>query len=597
MNKLSYKIFLGLSSIVTILQIFILFWYSQYGFDFTDESFLIVSIANPYNNDVTVSLFGYIYYPLYQLVNGSISGLRQLNIIITFFLAWSFTYTFFTNYFSDDLLYRWHKLIISGGFASASLFFSLSGRSTPGYYSLNLQALLIAATGLIIAENKGTIKSLFGWIIIGVGGWLAFMAKPTTAVALIPITLFFLLASRKFNYKLIIISGVVAIGLFITSAIVIDSSLISHITRFNNGLYLASIDNSGHTIIESLVKLFSFPKIIMSLITIIFVLYYLFIKYENKYKNKQELLYSSLIIIYLCIISLLNKVTLFNEYGVAQLLIWSVPAIIIILFVSQYRDMEILKESNINIGFTLFLVPHAFAFGSNINYWIIGSGAGIFWIFSGLLITSKKIHEYKNKSLLLLFCIVIQIITCIAIIDGLKNPTRQQEPLYKCDSSIQVGKPGSYLILSKGYNEYISSAIFNSQQAKFLNGTGVIDLTGQSPGLLYSIGALSIGNAWIIGGYPGSNHLAIEYLKRVSNDQLATAWLLVEPSGPRSISTKVLQCFGADISKDYKVVASWMTAEGAGGFKKPRLQMLLKPIRPISLAIASCEASKNEVNK
>ena len=38
----------------------------------------------------------------------------------------------------------------------------------------------------------------------------------------------------------------------------------------------------------------------------------------------------------------------------------------------------------------------------------------------------------------------------------------------------------------------------------------MIDLTGQSPGILYAIGAVNVGQAWTIGGYPGSKRLPLQ---------------------------------------------------------------------------------------
>jgi hypothetical protein len=55
---------------------------------------------------------------------------------------------------------------------------------SPSYKSLAIQSLFIAAIGLLLAENNFSRASLSGWGLIGFSGWLAFMAKPTTAVAL-----------------------------------------------------------------------------------------------------------------------------------------------------------------------------------------------------------------------------------------------------------------------------------------------------------------------------------------------------------------------------------------------------------------------------
>ena len=122
----------------------------------------------------------------------------------------------------------------------------------------------------------------------------------------------------------------------------------------------------------------------------------------------------------------------------------------------------------------------------------------------------------------------------------------------------------------------------------------MIDLSGQSPGILYALHAESIGQAWTIGGYPGSLKLATAALRRVSCDKVATAWLLVEPKGPRSIPDELLSNFGANLAEDYDSVATWRTAEGAGGYQGQRIQMLLKPTRSKSIAVQACNDKMQE---
>ena len=120
----------------------------------------------------------------------------------------------------------------------------------------------------------------------------------------------------------------------------------------------------------------------------------------------------------------------------------------------------------------------------------------------------------------------------------------------------------------------------------------MIDLTGQSPGILYAMGARNIGQAWTIGGYPGSEALAVAMLKKVTCKELAAAWLLAEPEGPRKISPEILLSFGANLVTDYETVNTFKTAEGVGGYKEVRVQQLLKPIRSIDAATAACATGR-----
>jgi hypothetical protein len=117
-----------------------------------------------------------------------------------------------------------------------------------------------------------------------------------------------------------------------------------------------------------------------------------------------------------------------------------------------------------------------------------------------------------------------------------------------------------------------------AREAGFKPTTPMIDLFGQSPRILYSIGAENIGQAWTIGGYPDSLKLAETAIVSTPCEKISTAWILSEQDGPRSIPTELMIRLGADFPDSYKHVGTWQTAEGAGGYPNPRTQDLYKPI-------------------
>jgi hypothetical protein len=95
-----------------------------------------------------------------------------------------------------------------------------------------------------------------------------------------------------------------------------------------------------------------------------------------------------------------------------------------------------------------------------------------------------------------------------------------------------------------------------------------------------------------MGGYPNSDKHAVELLKKVSCEQLSSAWLLAEPYGLIKISSEILLSFGANITKDFEVVGTFKTAESGGGYKEVREQPLLKTIHAIDVAMAECVAGR-----
>jgi hypothetical protein len=276
------------------------------------------------------------------------------------------------------------------------------------------------------------------------------------------------------------------------------------------------------------------------------------------------------------------------------LLLLSVPFAAILAGFSIYRLIGIthISRPQWTLALIFLVFPYIFAFGTSNNYWKLIPNSGIFYIFSGLVMLSPISRSQKFPTLLLTLGLAVQLITVFIVNVGIESPYRQPHPLRDNDYNLELGKLGSTLVLSKGFGHYLTEVIGLAKQAGFTQGTPMIDLTGQSPGILYAMGASNIGQVWTVGGYPGSDALAIAMLKKVACQDLAAAWLLVEPKGPRKISPEILSTFGGNMATDFRTIGTFKTAEGSGGYSEAREQKLLKPLRSVDDAIAACTSSR-----
>jgi hypothetical protein len=592
---------LALSAICTASTIGWLLFYSHYGIDFTDESFYLVWMSNPFNYGQSATQFGFIYHPLYLLLDGNIAALRQANILLTFCLAWVFVNVFFKTVFAKLSLQNTQRLIISGAIATAgltSLVFAGSWLPTPSYNSLALQALLVAATGLLLSDKKASRASVAGWCLIGVGGWLAFMAKPTTAAALGLCIGFYLLAAGKFSVRLLVISLATAVGLLVLSALTIDGSIIAFIDRLKGGTELLKILGGGHTLAQ-LLRLDEFQlggRAKLILIASTAVIYSAVYFPQAKMKalvHGGTLLSIAFALANLAIVFGLTHQTL-NTGQFQGLLLWAIPfaAILLGFSIYQFRGLFQISRSQWILGLTFLMFPYAYAFGTGGNYWVLAANAGIFWVLAGLVFLSPIAPSGKLATLLLPLGLAVQLVTVALVQTGIETPYRQPQPLRDNDYKLEIGKPGSTLVLSKGFGQYFAETIDVTKQTGFKKGTPMIDLTGQSPGILYAMGASNIGQVWTIGGYPGSEAHAVAALSKVTCQELATAWLLSESEGPRKIAPEILLSFGSNMATDYEIVGTFKTAEGAGGYKEVRVQQLLKPVRSVETAMNACAAGR-----
>ena len=192
--KIKNNLFWYLNATSVISTVLILFWvlkFSAYGIDFTDEGYYLNWISNPFLYKTSISQFGFIYHPLYNLVDGNIVWLRRLNVIIIFTLSFALTYFLMKKITENEKINRILLIIISIGISIYSL--TCINIQTPSYNYLNFQGLLLTSIGLVLIDENNFNKNFFAHIVIGLGGWLTFMAKPTSALGLaiiIPIYLF-----------------------------------------------------------------------------------------------------------------------------------------------------------------------------------------------------------------------------------------------------------------------------------------------------------------------------------------------------------------------------------------------------------------------
>ena len=594
------------SAVVSVSTLIWLLWYCRYGMDFTDEGFYLVWISNPFIYPVSHIQFGFVYHPLYELLNGNIAALRQANILIFFGLAWVLTNTFFKTILTPHTtptLQGWHGTVITAGFAVLVLtylnhYFWLL---TPSYNSLALQSLMIAATGLLLVERDASRENLTGCLLLGIGGWLAFMAKPTTAIALGCCSIFYLLVVGKLTARFLFLPMAVAAISFVGGAWLIDGSVLGFIKRVEEGIKSMWLLESRHGIADILrYDSLSFggngPATLTAAVAVFLGVALLLRSRTQAFVYCGTMLsmlfpfFSLAIIFGFLHVNLARDLRLGERQG---LLLWAIPltATFIGLSSRKFNGAFEISRAQWARAFIFLALPFAYSFGTNQDYWLKAIGAGIFWVLAGLVLVVPAMNHQRFKSMVISLALAGQMMT-VALVDyAIEHPYRQPQPLRENDYPVALGEAGSTLIFAGSYGQYISEAMDLVERGSFFSETPMIDLTGASPGLLYAIGAKSIGLPAFVGGYPGKNEHATDALKRVSCEELAVAWLLTEPGGYGEISADVLSDFGADLGSDYKVIGTLTPVENPvqnGGGIPRQTQQLLKPIHSAETMTAAC---------
>jgi hypothetical protein len=558
-------------------------WACGRGFDFSDEGFYLLSISEPWLYQASVLQFGFIYHPLYLLCDGDLSLLRRANVALTFGVACLLGAVFYSKLASDETVSKWRTGIWSCILATSSLAFFSPWLPTPSYNSLAFQALLLGTTGLIWAEREVDRRSVTGWLFGGVAIALAFWAKPTTALAFSILAGAYLWASKKFRLSLFCVS-LGATGLLLAAgAWLIDGSVGAFAERLLLGARDLQTLQARYAVSDMLrwdtLYLSERGKwIFWTAVAVVMASTLLALRQERYFRVATFALWACCTVLAAsaCVAggltSLLRPETFFGLQLGAPL----VGSLFAVLCYHLARRSRALSRQWFMLSVCLAMVPYTFAFGTNNNYWYAMPHVAIFWVLSGVGLLRTLSPDARFKTLMVPVAVSAQVVCSLVLHVAVEFPYRQVESLRKNREVVVIGRRSS-LYLSSDFARYISELRQLAESAGFVPGEPMLDLTGHYPGALYAIGAKAIGRAWMAGGYPGSDALAISSLDRLSAEELKRAWVLIEPTGPRHLSLRIFERYGIDPNRDYIEVGSLESPMGSYPVKYR--QYLWQPVR------------------
>lgn len=576
------------SALLGLMIVAVMLRYAGYGFDFTDDGFYLVRIAYPFDAVPAISHFGIVYYPFYVLMHGSIIGLRAFNLLTTFGSAVLLSWVALTA-FSPIPRDRNGKIVLALsalGLGSTALALFNTFLITPNYNSLALQALMLTCAGLILVSTEFTRASACGWALVAVGGWLALLAKPSTAGALAIIALFYLVASGKFAWRPVFICGLLCTALVGATSLILDGSVWGLVSRIQAGLERTTLLDDGHTIGE-LLRLDPFAPTAVETqamwlgFAMIALLYMLALARHPVPRLAGIVLAIAYAIIAALVLLGIVASPFTQTYSQHLILLGPLPALIIVfaLRAALHRfspSIEPEWRARWSAAGLLVLTPFMYTFGSLDNYWYSSSSASLFWALAIIML----VRPFDGNAPFILAAptaIGLQALTAFLINNGFERPYRQPEPLRSFEAVALVGPLEARVNMTEPFAAYIAALRDITERQGFQHGTPLIDLSGQSPGALFAIGASNLGQAWMIGGYRGSAATAEVVLRRQSCLDLSRAWILTEPNGPRSIPDAVLTSAGVPIANFHSQVDVLETPPGGGGYKETRKQFIYRP--------------------
>jgi hypothetical protein len=560
-------------------------WRAGSGYDFTDEGYYLNSIAAPQEYKATVTEFGFIYHPLYRLVDGDIARLRRANLFITLGLAWGLSFLLLRKVVSEnEAAGSWRNLHLVGVavvLSTSVLALLQFWLPTPNYDSLTLQALLIAGIGIVMAETNTSRISVTGWVLIGISGWMALMAKPTSAAALSIAVALYLAMSGKLRFRLLVLAVATAAILVLLSAWFMDGSVARFILRLVNGAEDAKKIQSGHTLSAILrlddFNLFRSEKIILAgSIPLVFLA-----TYFGSSTGQAKRVCAAALILLISVVCISVSLGCYapnlsrSHFLGLQFLAAPLGALLAVVTI-RLKDLSgLVARESWALVICLMLFPNVFIFGHNGNYWEGASGAAIFWVLAGAVLLGSFCGQKISWRIFLPGAAAAQLCTATLLFSSMEFPYRQTQPLRQNRDTMQIAGTGSTLLVSRGFAEYVDKLQRMAAAGGFKTGAPMLDLTGHYPGALYALGAKSVGRPWMIGGYKGSDDLATATLDRIPRKDLGQTWILTEPGGPRKLSPDILTRYGVDLTKNYTEVGT--IDSPTGSYPESYKQHLLKP--------------------
>ena len=573
----------SLMAIVLLLEsVLIVGWIlkkADYGFDLSDESFYMIWIERPFEYPVSPFQFGSILSLPYKFLHYDLVSFRQFNILTTYMLAFVVAY---------QLLGPWLRRLdctlvvrsaVSAAFALPSLTVMTYWLMTPSYNSLNGIAFLLVCVA-IFGNAKTERLQMLAAVLIGCGGYLSFMAKPTSALVLGVVVLVFVWGVQRWCLKSFMVAICTAVSLVLISMFYRAGGPLSFVVELRETLAISKHPdysffrlirwNSPHLDTRWRIT-FGFASLLLfALLSVV--------------KRRGLVRFGALPV------QLLGWLLLFfgafgvlatwfdfqtfsvgflehrgDEYGRKERYLF-LSLLSVAVFAAYFRDMDLRRLA---AACFLFWLPYGFAFGTNINYWDKGATIAFFWVISlAVAITALPPRQAQLNSVLLiasflpLFCV-------LDLQNAYTNPYRQESFVDTSMKPVSIGRGETEIMMAAETADLIELLRQETKAAGFQEGMPVLDLTSQGIGLIYTIGGYNFPAVWSAAGTPWAEKTLRQLLLQRRDEGLENLWILKKEGWEHSNPDTVLEEVG--LSMDDFVEAVRIPTTAVVGNPAPRL--------------------------
>jgi hypothetical protein len=562
-SKIESFIFLPIIFNIIILLFCLKFCFS--GLDFTDETTYLSLIVNRNYYDATVTQFGYVYYFLYWLTGFNIGLFRIINIILLLGI-YSFLSRQILRFLIPKDFFSFYSPTCFNllGFSLTTLPLAFLGTwlPTPNYNLLNLEALGLVLNGLLLlgrrkeqALNPNKI-CWSAWLLIGLGGYLVFLAKPTTAAGLALVVLVWLFFACNLNVKGVLAAVSLSFILLLMTALLIDGSVSAFILRYERYIALEEL-SGGHSLfawlsqpielLKDLSDIFS-PGLLLSCLLSLLAFSWL-----PRHNRKSQGLGIVAFFILLAIVFVYRPLWfLTSDSEKMGHLLWVVPFGAVLISWTKIRQKALGQEKRRLACLFLFAVQMLlYHLGSNNTLTHSISLTSFFLFYGFIFVLSAEIDPVRWLKKMASYACFGQVTVACVLVFAWSPPYRQIGSLWNYNVEVKIPENGSTLKMAPEMAEFIQKWRVLADNHGFDPATPVIDLTGRSPGAIFILGAYLPKTPWLYSGYSGADQFAVASLKRLSCRQLTEAWLIIDLDYIGDLKPDILVQAGLDFDNVY----------------------------------------------
>lgn len=596
---LSLRFFVVIA-LICLVSVFVYWLLIQcgYGLGITDEGYYLNVISDPSMHRFSATNFGVFYAPIFEAINHSIPTLRVMNVLSLYLLSVYLCYQVLAPKFESNCLSRFEVTVLSMAFGTSVFVFFNLWLPTPSYNSLNLLGVLISVSA-ILKLNKGFSGNNYSSaIILGLGGALVFLAKPSSAAMLALIVLSLLVYLRAFvipQFRLLIFIFVASLAsgfIIALAAYSVDGSIVIFIQNLMKGAEVASLTigdswNFSHILWHGNLNIDNYIFAACTLLACITLLAANYLPFHFLISKRNHFLCLLFLLLLIAIaftyilginLRVLLSSILWQKRSSLFLIVW--PSLFMIFaFLSAFSSTKQYAKQPLPStpsGLVIFTMPYVIAFGTTNNYFNAMALFPFFGVLAILFIyrPSKQIPTLNS---LYPFAVLVLFISFLAVYQGLERPYRQFSWLNDNNTKTLDLNEVKGLKLNSASSRYMETLYKEAMSAGFAPNTPLIDLTGASPGVNYILSAKPLGAFWLLGGYSGSDSMALINLRKHNNEVLKRAWILTEPESVRSLSLDTLEELNLNLSENYTLVLSVSLPVGFAGRRTANIQNLYKP--------------------